>query len=55
MSRGGVWDPGVGSPEFTGVEGDQRWGISSGVEEMVGGIRRGSVQVTGVQGAKPLG
>ena len=53
MGKAGV--QGVGSPggRFTGVEGDQRRGRSSGVGERVGGMgsdwggRRGSVQVMG--------
>ena len=59
----GVRDPWVGTPggRFAGVEGDQRRGRSSGVGKRVGGMgsgwrwRRGSVQVTGGPGAKPLG
>ena len=52
-----LWGGGPGG-RFTGVEGDQRRGRSSGVGERVGGMesgwrwRRGSVQVTGGPGAE---
>ena len=61
--RSGGRGPGEGGGlrgRFTGVEGVQRRGRSSGVWERVGGMgcgwrwRRGSVQET-VQGAKSLG